>query len=184
MDGNLAPYFIGRPVYNGHSYAGDIASGNLNTILLGGIGLHYSGNCYDGNSTSGAVWYIRALQRTTVRNPGRPGGHLSIGLTDQKQTQTQGTGGGPIIRHRQFFALPGALSLHELPAPERSDRPEKIGVISLALVEIIIEREHRTFTAILIGGTPPLQPFATQTPDDQGTMPRHGDNREGICPTS
>jgi hypothetical protein len=41
MDGDLAPYFAGKLAYNGHTYAGDIAKGNLNTIW-GCIGLHYS----------------------------------------------------------------------------------------------------------------------------------------------
>ncbi|HEY2486919.1 MAG TPA: Ig-like domain-containing protein [Candidatus Binataceae bacterium] len=69
MDGDLAPYFAGKPAYNGHTYAGDIASGNLNTILWGCIGLHYSGSWYDGDSTSGAVWYINALQQTAAQKP-------------------------------------------------------------------------------------------------------------------
>jgi Bacterial Ig domain len=58
MDGDLAGYFAGRPEYNGHTYAGDIASGNLSTIMWGCVGYHYSGNWYNGNSTYGAIWYI------------------------------------------------------------------------------------------------------------------------------
>ncbi len=62
MDGDLAGYFAGRPGNNGHTYAGDIASGNLNTIMWGCAGFHYSGNWYDGSSSSGAIWYITQLQ--------------------------------------------------------------------------------------------------------------------------
>ncbi len=62
MDGDLAGYFASRPAYNGHTYAGDIASGNLNTIMWGCIGYHYSGNWYNGNSSSGAIWYINAVK--------------------------------------------------------------------------------------------------------------------------
>jgi hypothetical protein len=62
MDGDLAGYFAGRSGNNGHTYSGDIASGNLNTILWGCIGFHYSGNWYDGNSSSGAIWYIDQAQ--------------------------------------------------------------------------------------------------------------------------
>jgi len=62
MDGDLAGYFANRPSYNGHTYAGDIASGNLNTIMWGCIGYHYSGNWYSGNSSSGAIWYINAIK--------------------------------------------------------------------------------------------------------------------------
>jgi hypothetical protein len=69
MDGDLAPYFAGKPAYNGHTYAGDIASGNLNTILWGCLGMHYSGGWYDGNSSSGAIYYINALQQTYTEKP-------------------------------------------------------------------------------------------------------------------
>ncbi len=62
MNGDLRDYFVGRPAYNGHTYAGDIAAGNLDTILWGCIGFHYSGDWYDGNSTSGAVWYINYVK--------------------------------------------------------------------------------------------------------------------------
>jgi autotransporter family porin len=62
MDGELAPYFSGRSGHDGHTYAGDIASGNLNTVLWGCIGFHYSGDWYDGSSSSGALWYIGAVQ--------------------------------------------------------------------------------------------------------------------------
>lgn len=58
MDGDLAGYFSGKSGNNGHTYAGDVASGNLNTMLWGCVGFHYSGNWYDGNSSSGALWYI------------------------------------------------------------------------------------------------------------------------------
>jgi Bacterial Ig domain len=62
MNGELAPYFDNLPSYNGHSYSADIASGNLNTILWGCVGAHYSGAWYDGNSTGGALWYINLVQ--------------------------------------------------------------------------------------------------------------------------
>jgi hypothetical protein len=62
MDGDLAGYFAGRPAYNGHTYAGDIAGGNLNTILWGCVGFHYSGNWYNGDSASGAIWYINYVK--------------------------------------------------------------------------------------------------------------------------
>ncbi len=69
MDGDLAGYFAGRAANNGHSYASDIASGNLNTILWGCIGYHYSGDWYDGNSTSGAEWYISIIQNYYSTKP-------------------------------------------------------------------------------------------------------------------
>jgi autotransporter family porin len=69
MDGNYAGYFAGKPAYNGHTYSGDIASGNLSTILWGCIGMHYSGNWYDGNSSSGAIWYISHVKATTTQKP-------------------------------------------------------------------------------------------------------------------
>jgi hypothetical protein len=62
MDGDLVPYFNGRPAYNGHTYAGDISAGDLDTILWGCIGFHYSGNWFDGDSNSGAIGYIAAVQ--------------------------------------------------------------------------------------------------------------------------
>ncbi len=43
---------------NGHTYSSDIASGNINTMLWGCVGFHYSGDWYDGNSSGGAIWYI------------------------------------------------------------------------------------------------------------------------------
>ena len=67
MNGDLAQYFAKKPSYNGHTYAGDIAGGNLNTILWGCIGAHYSGNWYDGNSTSGAIWYINYVKGVLAR---------------------------------------------------------------------------------------------------------------------
>jgi hypothetical protein len=62
MDGELMDYFADRPHYNGHSYAADIQGGDLNTILWGCIGYHYSGNWYDGNSSYGAIWYINHVR--------------------------------------------------------------------------------------------------------------------------
>jgi hypothetical protein len=62
MDGDLAGYFAGRSGNNGHTYSGDIASGNLSTIMWGCLGFHYSGDWYDGNSSSGAIWYIGQAQ--------------------------------------------------------------------------------------------------------------------------
>jgi hypothetical protein len=62
MNGDLAPYFNGRPAYNGHTYAGDISAGDLDTILWGCIGFHYSGNWFDGDSNSGAMGYMAAVQ--------------------------------------------------------------------------------------------------------------------------
>jgi len=62
MNGDLAPYFNGRPPYNGHTYTGDISAGDLNTILWGCLGLHYSGNWFDGDSDSGAIGYIGNVQ--------------------------------------------------------------------------------------------------------------------------
>lgn len=62
MDGDLAGYFSGRSGNNGHTYSGDIAGGNLNTIMWGCIGFHYSGDWYDGSSSSGAIWYIGQVQ--------------------------------------------------------------------------------------------------------------------------
>jgi hypothetical protein len=62
MDGDLTGYFAGRSGNNGHTYSGDIAGGNLNTILWGCIGFHYSGDWYDGNSSTGAIWYIGQAQ--------------------------------------------------------------------------------------------------------------------------
>jgi hypothetical protein len=58
MDGDIAPYFSGRSGHNGHSYSSDVASGNINTMLWGCVGFHYSGDWYDGNSSGGAMWYI------------------------------------------------------------------------------------------------------------------------------
>ena len=69
MDGNIAGYFAGRPANNGHTYAGDISGGNLNTIMWGCIGFHYSGNWYDGNSSQGAVWYINYVKTTLAQKP-------------------------------------------------------------------------------------------------------------------
>jgi autotransporter family porin len=62
MDGDLAGYFAGRSGNNGHTYSGDIASGNLSTIMWGCLGFHFSGDWYDGNSSSGAIWYIGQAQ--------------------------------------------------------------------------------------------------------------------------
>jgi len=67
MNGDLAPYFNGRPPYNGHTYAGDISAGDLNTILWGCIGLHYSGNWFDGDPNSGAIGYIGNVQNAFVQ---------------------------------------------------------------------------------------------------------------------
>lgn len=64
MNGDLRGYFAARPTYNGHNYADDIASGNLDTVLWGCIGAHYSGNWYDGDSTTGAVQYINIVKDT------------------------------------------------------------------------------------------------------------------------
>lgn len=69
MDGDLAGYFVGRPTYNGHSYTKDVASGNLNTILWGCVGFHYSGNWYDGNSSNGALWYINVVKNYYYNKP-------------------------------------------------------------------------------------------------------------------
>ena len=62
MNGDLAGYFSGRPGNNGHTYSGDIAGGNLYTIMWGCLGFHYSGDWYDGSSSSGAIWYINQAQ--------------------------------------------------------------------------------------------------------------------------
>ena len=67
MDGDLAGYFAGRPAYNGHTYAGDIASGDLSTIMWGCIGYHYSGNWYNGDSSYGAIWYIDHIKESLVQ---------------------------------------------------------------------------------------------------------------------
>ncbi len=67
MNGDLADYFVGRPAYNGHTYSADIASGNLDTILWGCIGFHYSGNWYDGNSNGGAIWYINVVKNALAQ---------------------------------------------------------------------------------------------------------------------
>ena len=67
MDGDLAGYFSGRSGHNGHTYAGDIAGGNLNTIMWGCIGFHYSGDWYDGNSSSGAEWYIAYVKNVLAK---------------------------------------------------------------------------------------------------------------------
>jgi hypothetical protein len=69
MNGDLAGYFVGRPAHNGHSYAYDTAHGDLNTVLWGCIGFHYSGDWYDGNSTSGAIWYINAVKDFLAQKP-------------------------------------------------------------------------------------------------------------------
>ena len=69
MDGDYAGYFVNKPAYNGHTYAGDIASGNLSVIFWGCLGWHYSGEWYDGNSSSGAVYYINALKQTYTEKP-------------------------------------------------------------------------------------------------------------------
>ena len=69
MNGDLAGYFAGRSGNNGHTYANDISSGNLNTILWGCAGYHYSGDWYDGDSSSGAMWYISRLQATYSQKP-------------------------------------------------------------------------------------------------------------------
>ena len=67
MNGDLADYFNDRPSYNGHSYARDIAGGNLDTILWGCIGTHYSGDWYDGDSQNGAIWYINFVKGVLAR---------------------------------------------------------------------------------------------------------------------
>ena len=67
MDGDLAGYFVHKSGNNGHTYAGDIASGNLSTITWGCVGYHYSGNWYDGNSSSGAIWYINAVKNELAK---------------------------------------------------------------------------------------------------------------------
>jgi autotransporter family porin len=71
MDGDLAGYFAGAPAYNGHTYSGDIASGNLSTILWGCIGFHYSGAWYNGTSSWGAIWYINAVKNSYYNKPWR-----------------------------------------------------------------------------------------------------------------
>lgn len=65
MDGDLAGYFAGKPTYNGHSYANDIASGNLGTILWGCIGYHLTGNWYDSN----AITYINIVKNYYYNKP-------------------------------------------------------------------------------------------------------------------
>ncbi len=62
LDGDISPYFSGRPGHNGHTYSGDVASGNINTMLWGCVGFHYSGDWYDGTSSSGAIWYINYVK--------------------------------------------------------------------------------------------------------------------------
>jgi autotransporter family porin len=64
MNGDLKGYFAARPNYNGHNYSTDIAEGNLDTILWGCIGNHYSGNWYDGDTNGGAIWYINIVKNT------------------------------------------------------------------------------------------------------------------------
>lgn len=66
MNGDYAAYFATKPIYNGHSYGNDIASGNLSTELWGCIGAHYSGNWYDGNSTQGAIWYMNLVKQESI----------------------------------------------------------------------------------------------------------------------
>src|SRR5262249_6827597 len=58
MDGKLATYFSNRPGYNGHTYSADCPSGNLDTMLWGCVGAHYSGNWYD----DGAIAYIDTVK--------------------------------------------------------------------------------------------------------------------------
>jgi autotransporter family porin len=65
MDGDYAAYFANKPAYNGHTYAGDIASGNLSVILWGCLGWHYSGEWYD----AGAINYINRLKHTYTEEP-------------------------------------------------------------------------------------------------------------------
>ena len=62
MNGDQAGYFDNLPETNGHTYRGDFASGNAQTMLWGCIGAHYSGRWYDGNSSSGAIWYINYVK--------------------------------------------------------------------------------------------------------------------------
>lgn len=62
MNGDKKDYFAQFPSYNGHNYAADIASGNLDTILWGCIGAHYSGRWYNGASNWGAIWYINKVK--------------------------------------------------------------------------------------------------------------------------
>ena len=62
MDGDQAGYFDNFPVTNGHSYRNDFASRNTQTMLWGCIGAHYSGRWYDGNSGSGAIYYINYVK--------------------------------------------------------------------------------------------------------------------------
>src|SRR5262249_11254055 len=69
MNGDYAAYFKNKPAYNCHTYSADIAIGNLYTILLGCIGLHYSGNWYDGNSSSGAIDYINHVKYVAAQKP-------------------------------------------------------------------------------------------------------------------
>jgi hypothetical protein len=74
MEGDLAGYFAGRSGNNGHTYSRDIAGGDRSTIMWGCLGFHYSGNWYDGNSSSGAIWYITWHKRLCRRSHRRPVG--------------------------------------------------------------------------------------------------------------
>lgn len=65
MDGDLMGYFNGRPRHDGHTYAGDIASGDLSTILWGCIGMHYSGDWFDRS----AIGYINRVKDAYANKP-------------------------------------------------------------------------------------------------------------------
>jgi len=67
MNGDLAGAFAHDPVFNGHSYTQDIASGDLETILWGCIGAHYSGSWYDGDANTGAINYINYVKGVLAR---------------------------------------------------------------------------------------------------------------------
>jgi hypothetical protein len=62
MNGDMAGYFDNFPATNGHSYRADVDSGNTQTMLWGCIGSHVSGRWYDGNSSTGAIWYINYVK--------------------------------------------------------------------------------------------------------------------------
>ena len=64
MNGDYASYFASR-AQQPNSYAADIASGNLDRILWGCIGKHFSGGWYDSN----AVGYINENKRYLASKP-------------------------------------------------------------------------------------------------------------------
>jgi autotransporter family porin len=67
MNGDQAGYFDNFPAFNGHTYRADLASGNVQTMLWGCIGAHYSGEWYDGNSSIGAIWYINLVKSSLAQ---------------------------------------------------------------------------------------------------------------------